>query len=196
MLPLLFPSPLLPPPAASMNMSPPPTHPHAHKSCLNCPELSQTLESALPDPTAVSTSLSSPAPQGFLQPLQMQTVPMSTGRLHILLPLPAMPMAPLLIVNAASFWPQHHFLRKIFLISQSRAESFVTCSLGTRLLSSVVLLTDYNCALKSVAFYLGLCPSPPAAKRGHHGEEGPCLPCSSMSSQCLALSECVWRDSA
>lgn len=43
-------------------------------------------------------------------------------------------------------------------------------------------------------FSLGLSPSPPAVERGDNGEQEPCLRCSSMPSQCLALSKHVWND--
>lgn len=170
MLPLLFSSPLLSPTATSMNISPPHMHLHAHKSYLNFPELSQNPKSALPDPTAVSTMLSSPAPQGFLQPLQMQRVPLSRVLLHMLLPLLAMPWLPfpLLMLPPSD----------LGIISLGKSSS--SPSLGQSPLLHVLLEPgSFPQRFSSLIiimlcrvwlFYLGLHPSLPAARRGDHGE--------------------------
>lgn len=58
---------LLPPAATGRNLSPLPTHPHAHKSCLSLPELSQTLKAGLISPVWSDCSIHHyqfPSPKG------------------------------------------------------------------------------------------------------------------------------------
>lgn len=81
-LPLLLPCPVHFPTATSVSMPLSPTDPHARKSCLNPPEFSQTP--SLTDKHCLIPLHYPPlsSSQAFLQSLEMQRSPPTTGLLH------------------------------------------------------------------------------------------------------------------